>query len=103
MRTPSAATRWSPGPIGASRSPTEPFACWCCCTFDALGYTAVELAFLFLFYEFFGMVTNLLGGWTARPFRTEGHPVRRAAVQIGALKCWRCSIRPGHGSRPSPT
>jgi len=33
--------------------------------FDALGYSAVELAFLFLFYELFGVVTNLLGGWIA--------------------------------------
>ena len=33
--------------------------------FDELGYTPVELAFLFLFYEFFGVVTNLLGGWIA--------------------------------------
>ncbi len=27
------------------------------------GYTPLEIAFLFLFYEFFGVVTNLLGGW----------------------------------------
>lgn len=33
--------------------------------FHALGYTPVQLAFLFLFYEFFGVVTNLLGGWAA--------------------------------------
>jgi hypothetical protein len=33
--------------------------------FDRLGYSAVEIAFLFLFYEFFGIVTNLLGGWIA--------------------------------------
>jgi hypothetical protein len=31
--------------------------------FFNLGYTPVQLAFLFLFYEFFGIVTNLLGGW----------------------------------------
>ncbi|VAW73644.1 MFS-type efflux pump ArsJ specific for 1-arseno-3-phosphoglycerate [hydrothermal vent metagenome] len=29
------------------------------------GYTPIEIAFLFLFYEFFGVVTNLLGGWIA--------------------------------------
>jgi len=29
------------------------------------GYTPLEIAFLFLFYEFFGVVTNLLGGWVA--------------------------------------
>ena len=33
--------------------------------FDRLGYSAVTIAFLFLFYEFFGIVTNLLGGWIA--------------------------------------
>jgi hypothetical protein len=33
--------------------------------FDRLGYSALEIAFLFLFYEFFGIVTNLLGGWIA--------------------------------------
>ena len=31
--------------------------------FHQLGYSALEVAFLFLFYEFFGVVTNLLGGW----------------------------------------
>jgi hypothetical protein len=33
--------------------------------FHALGFSPVELAFLFLFYELFGVVTNLLGGWLA--------------------------------------
>jgi hypothetical protein len=33
--------------------------------FDRLGYSAVAIAFLFLFYEFFGIVTNLIGGWIA--------------------------------------
>ncbi|MGA7414540.1 MAG: organoarsenical effux MFS transporter ArsJ [Bryobacteraceae bacterium] len=33
--------------------------------FYRLGYNAVSIAFLFLFYEFFGIVTNLLGGWIA--------------------------------------
>lgn len=31
--------------------------------FYELGYTAVQIAFLFLLYEFFGVVTNLVGGW----------------------------------------
>jgi len=31
--------------------------------FHLLGYTAFEVAMLFLFYEFFGIVTNLVGGW----------------------------------------
>jgi hypothetical protein len=33
--------------------------------FNRLGYSAVQIAFLFLFYEFFGIVTNLVGGWIA--------------------------------------
>lgn len=31
--------------------------------FHELGYSPLEIAMLFLFYEFFGVVTNLIGGW----------------------------------------
>ena len=31
--------------------------------FYTLGYSPFEIALLFLFYEFFGIVTNLVGGW----------------------------------------
>ncbi len=31
--------------------------------FHQLGYGALQIAMLFLFYEFFGAVTNLVGGW----------------------------------------
>ncbi len=31
--------------------------------FHQLGYSPIEIAMLFLFYEFFGIVTNLVGGW----------------------------------------
>ena len=31
--------------------------------FHQLGYSPLEIALLFLFYEFFGVVTNLVGGW----------------------------------------
>ena len=31
--------------------------------FYQIGYSPLEIAFLFLFYEFFGIVTNLAGGW----------------------------------------
>jgi len=31
--------------------------------FHLLGYSPLEVAMLFLFYEIFGVVTNLLGGW----------------------------------------
>lgn len=33
--------------------------------FHNLGYSPLEVATLFLMYEFFGMVTNLVGGWLA--------------------------------------
>jgi predicted MFS family arabinose efflux permease len=33
--------------------------------FHELGYSPVQLAFLFLFYELFGVITNLVGGWLA--------------------------------------
>ena len=31
--------------------------------FHQLGYSPLQIAMLFLFYEFFGVVTNLVGGW----------------------------------------
>lgn len=31
--------------------------------FHQLGYSPLEIALLFLFYEFFGVLTNLFGGW----------------------------------------
>lgn len=31
--------------------------------FHQLGYSSLQIASLFLFYEFFGVVTNLIGGW----------------------------------------
>ncbi|TAA45970.1 MULTISPECIES: organoarsenical effux MFS transporter ArsJ [Corallincola] len=31
--------------------------------FHGLGYTPLQVAMLFLFYEIFGVVTNLVGGW----------------------------------------
>jgi len=33
--------------------------------FNRLGYSPFEVAMLFLFYEFFGVLTNLTGGWLA--------------------------------------
>lgn len=34
--------------------------------FYTLGYNSFEVAMLFLFYEFFGIVTNLVGGWVGQ-------------------------------------
>ena len=36
--------------------------------FHVLGYSPFEIAMLFLFYEFFGVVTNLVGGWLGARF-----------------------------------
>ncbi|MGL4836232.1 MAG: organoarsenical effux MFS transporter ArsJ [Shewanella sp.] len=33
--------------------------------FHALGYSPLQIAMLFLFYELFGVITNLVGGWFA--------------------------------------
>ena len=53
--------------------------------FDRLGYSAVEIAFLFLFYEFFGIVTNLLGGWIAARSGLKVTLYGGLMLQIGAL------------------
>ena len=36
--------------------------------FHQLGYTPLAIASLFLFYEFFGIITNLIGGWLGARF-----------------------------------
>ena len=53
--------------------------------FNGLGYSPVALAFLFLAYEFMGVVTNLLGGWVGT--RTGLGLTLRAglALQVVAL------------------
>ena len=53
--------------------------------FDRLGYSAVQIAFLFLFYEFFGIVTNLLGGWIAARSGLKVTLYGGLGLQIGAL------------------
>ncbi len=53
--------------------------------FDRLGYTAIEIAFLFLFYEFFGIVTNLLGGWIAARSGLKVTLYGGLLLQIGSL------------------
>ncbi len=53
--------------------------------FHELGYTPVELAFLFLFYEFFGVVTNLLGGWLASRAGLRATLFAGLALQVVAL------------------
>jgi predicted MFS family arabinose efflux permease len=53
--------------------------------FFHLGYSPVTLAFLFLLYEFFGIVTNLLGGWIASRLGLKVTLVAGLALQVAAL------------------
>ncbi len=53
--------------------------------FHELGYAPVELAFLFLSYEFFGVITNLLGGWLAAQFGLRSTLLSGLALQVVAL------------------
>jgi len=53
--------------------------------FHALGFTPVALAFLFLFYEFFGVVTNLLGGWIASRMGLKVTLTSGLGLQVFAL------------------
>src|SRR3954463_10137137 len=53
--------------------------------FHELGYGPVELAFLFLFYELFGVVTNLVGGWLAASMGLRVTLLAGLALQVGAL------------------
>lgn len=53
--------------------------------FFNLGYAPVTLAFLFLLYEFFGIVTNLLGGWIASRMGLRVTLVAGLGLQVAAL------------------
>jgi hypothetical protein len=53
--------------------------------FHELGYSPVQLAFLFLLYEFFGIVTNLVGGWLAARTGLRFTLVVGLALQVVAL------------------
>jgi predicted MFS family arabinose efflux permease len=53
--------------------------------FYRLGYSGIAIAFLFLFYEFFGIVTNLLGGWIASRSGLKTTLYGGLALQIMAL------------------
>ena len=53
--------------------------------FHQLGYSTLEIAFLFLFYEFFGIVTNLTGGWLGARFGLRLTLWAGTLLQIGAL------------------
>ena len=58
--------------------------------FHTLGYTPLELAFLFLLYEFFGVVTNLLAGWIGSRFGLKLTLYSGLGIQVFAL--WMLSM-----------
>ncbi len=49
------------------------------------GYSPFAVASLFLFYEVFGIVTNLVGGWLAARLGLKSTLVMGLAVQVAAL------------------
>lgn len=53
--------------------------------FHGLGFSPLEIAGLFLLYEFFGVVTNLLGGWLATAIGLTITMQLGLALQIVAL------------------
>ena len=53
--------------------------------FHSLGYSALAVASLFLFYEFFGVVTNLVGGWVGARIGLNRTLYGGLALQVLAL------------------
>ena len=53
--------------------------------FHTLGYSPFEVAMLFLFYEIFGVVTNLVGGWLGSRFGVKLTLYGGVALQVVAL------------------
>ncbi|WP_444897227.1 organoarsenical effux MFS transporter ArsJ [Microbulbifer sp. SSSA005] len=53
--------------------------------FHELGYSPLQIALLFLFYEFFGVVTNLVGGWLGARIGLNRTMNLGLALQIVAL------------------
>ena len=53
--------------------------------FYHLGYTPLQIASLFLFYEFFGVVTNFVGGWIAGHFGLKSTLSGGLLLQVLAL------------------
>jgi MFS family permease len=53
--------------------------------FDRLGYTPLQVASLFVFYEIAGIVTNLVGGWLAARLGLKITLFMGLALQVTAL------------------
>ena len=53
--------------------------------FHNLGFSPLEIAFLFLFYEVFGIITNGLGGWIASNIGLNRTMIAGGFLQVVAL------------------
>ncbi len=53
--------------------------------FHQLGYTPTQIALLFLLYEFFGVITNLVGGWVGSHIGLKITLFAGLALQVFAL------------------
>ncbi len=53
--------------------------------FYSLGYSPLKVAFLFLFYEVFGVITNLVGGWLAARLGLRATLLGGLGTQLVAL------------------
>ncbi|MEB3339641.1 organoarsenical effux MFS transporter ArsJ [Okeania sp.] len=53
--------------------------------FNKIGYTPLEIAFLFLFYEVFGIFTNFFGGWIGSQFGLRVTLYSGLGLQVFAL------------------
>lgn len=61
--------------------------------FHQLGYSPLQIASLFLFYEFFGVITNLLGGWIGANLGLRSTLFTGISIQVAAL-CMLALLRP---------
>lgn len=64
--------------------------------FNALGFSPLQLAWLFLLYELAGIVTNLAAGWLAARFGLAATLYGGLGLQIGALMAL-AQLDPGWG------
>ena len=72
-------------PTGDSPSPTGRCGCSCCCTSTVSATRRYQIASLFLLYEFFGIVTNAVGGWIGARLGLNTTLYSGLALQVGAL------------------
>lgn len=53
--------------------------------FHTLGFTPFQIAFVFVLYEFMGVVTNLMAGWIAARFGLQSTLYAGLSLQVAAL------------------